>query len=122
MRKVASFLKWTLLSIAALFGVLAVWFAMWLDAGDSTAATQKSSDVDMGRVTAGVACQSAIKANLKDPSSAQFVDRLNWPSTLENGVWTVEAKYRAANGFGGIVTETIACKAADGSFSAVLIR
>lgn len=122
MRKVISFLKWTLFSIAALFGVLVIWVSIWLDSGQSATSTPKKSQDEMNRITAGVACQSAIKANLKDPSSAQFVDRLNWPSTLKDGIWTVEATYRGTNGFGGVVTETITCKAADGSFSAVLIR
>lgn len=122
MRKVLSFLKWALFSTAVLFAVLAIWFTMWLDNGETAATTKPRDSNQKSRITAGVACQTAIKQNLNNPSSAEFVDRLNWPATLDDGVWTIKATYRGTNGFGGVVTETITCKALEGSFSAVLIR
>jgi len=73
------------------------------------------------KVQAIAACQSAIKESLNDPSSAEFVDRMNWPASFEDPIWTIRATYRGSNSFGAIVTETIVCEALDGTYSVNLI-
>lgn len=110
MRKTLSVFKWSVFSIAVAAAVLFTWFSWSSDPGTDY------------RIRAGVACQTAIKENLKDPSSAKFVDRLNWPASLDGDMWTIEATYRGANSLGGVVTETVTCKAQQGSFHATLIR
>lgn len=124
MRKFLSFLKWTAFGVMSLFGVLMIWLVLWLDIDYQPAPRSIGPTIDTERKQhiALTACQTTIKANLKNPRSAEFVDHLNWPATLENDIWTIRATYRGTNGFGGVVTETITCKSKVGSFSAILIR
>lgn len=60
-------------------------------------------------VLAAVKCQSSIRGILRDPSSAEWVDRSAWPVEIGETYWTVTATVRAANGFGGKSVDTFQC-------------
>lgn len=111
MQKAFTFLKWSIFGILMLIGMLFI-AVMW-----SVEWPEKSN-----RNTAIVACMSAIEASLKNPDSVDWVSRLDWPSSFDDPTWTIQATYRATNGFGAVVTEQATCKARDGSYSASLIR
>lgn len=59
---------------------------------------------------ARVACSTQISTSLRNPSSVEWDGRATWP-VIEDGesLYTVIAKYRAENGFGGMVHETRQC-------------
>lgn len=59
---------------------------------------------------ARVMCSRSIKEMLRNPSSVDWDSRATWP-VIEDGenLYTVVAKYRAENGFGGMVRETRQC-------------
>ena len=110
MKKIFTVFKWFIFSIAvmlALFFMLVLWLIGTPDGPNKNQAI--------------AACQLVIKASLNDPSSAEFVDSLNWPASFEDPIWTIRATYRGSNSFGAIVTETIVCEALDGSYSANLV-
>jgi hypothetical protein len=67
------------------------------------------SDRDFERA-ARVMCSSGVKEMLRNPSSVDWDGRATWP-VIEDGenLYTVIAKYRAENGFGGMVQETRQC-------------
>lgn len=68
------------------------------------------------------ACQLAIKETLKNPSSVEWVDMLQWPSSFEEPLWTIQATYRATNSFNAVVTESVICETLNGTFAANLVR
>lgn len=59
---------------------------------------------------ARVMCSSGIQKSLRNPASVEWRDMAAWP-IIEDGenLHTVIAKYRAENGFGGMVNETRQC-------------
>lgn len=111
MRKAFTFIKWSA------FGILMLVLTLFIAVMWSVEGPEKSN-----RNTAIVACMSAIEASLKNPDSVDWVSRLDWPSSFDDPTWTIQATYRATNGFGAVVTEVVTCEAPDGSFSANLIR
>jgi len=62
------------------------------------------------KIMARASCSNRIKDNLRNPSSVDWDGRATWPviEDAEN-LYTVIAKYRAENGFGGMVKETRQC-------------
>jgi hypothetical protein len=56
------------------------------------------------------ACRHFIEQTLNNPSSAEWVDYLDWPTRERpDGITTVRAEYRAQNAFGGTVREVTFC-------------
>lgn len=56
-------------------------------------------------------CEKFIVSSLRDPDSVQWVDSYKWPASLgDDKIWTVESKYRAKNGFGGLNSVQATCK------------
>ena len=62
---------------------------------------------------AQIACSKYIKRRLNNPDSVEWVQRFSWPVAFdpETGRVQVSATYRAANAFGGIITEQKYCVA-----------
>ena len=106
------------LGIATLIGFAAIggWF------GASTAPTPQETAAKAARAAEDAVerrpatlrhpCRAWIKDVLREPGSVEWIDRDAWPVTFSApDVATVEATYRARNGFGGMTVETIACTA-----------
>ena len=74
--------------------------------GDLTPEQQASRDASNARA----ACVTFIRPQLNNPSSVEWVDRGRWPVRVdERGHFHVTVTFRAANAFGGMVTERYTC-------------
>lgn len=73
-------------------------------------AKSRMAEIRAFKGNARVMCSSGIKEMLRNPSSVDWYGRATWP-VIEDGenLYTVIAKYRAENGFGGMVQETRQC-------------
>lgn len=106
MTKVMAIIGWV---VAVPFLVL-VWFV-----NESTPdhVKERRAAVKSDRKFDGAArfkCSDGIKRLLRNPSSVEWDGRANWPIIQDGeGLYTVIAKYRAENGFGGMVKETRQC-------------
>lgn len=81
---------------------------MWMteDSPEQVAAKERQDFEGNARVV----CSMKIEESLRNPDSVDWNDRFAWP-IIEDGenLHTVIAKYRAENGFGGMVNETRQC-------------
>jgi len=73
-------------------------------------------------VQSRIMCADLIKRSLRNPASVEWDGRSTW-SIIEDGgdLYTVIAKYRAENGFGGMVKETRQCLVARRESGAVVL-
>lgn len=56
-------------------------------------------------------CSKFVERSAHDPSSIDWVDRLDWPTYSEaGGEWAVHMTFRAKNGFGATVLNTKTCR------------
>jgi hypothetical protein len=92
-------------AIVVTFGIVVLIGSCFVKGGGSNSSPLGSAS------EARVECSSSIEQRLRDPSSVEWIDRFSWPATrADNGVWTVHARYRARNGFGGMNLEDHECR------------
>jgi hypothetical protein len=87
----------------------------------SVATSAPTAAMPVGPVTSAVgrhACGDAIKMQLRDPESYQFVDLTLDPNNASSGVQT----FRAKNGFGGYAVGQATCTRESEGTRAVLIN
>lgn len=94
--------------------VWAVLITLWFlrpDPDPSDVAEAEKSRAEASFRTSAIAwCSSAIKESLKNPDSAEWVGRPQWPvRQAEGNLYLVTATYRATNSFGGVITEQTDC-------------
>lgn len=89
---------------------------------DQKAAKASARELDDFRGNARVACSLRIKEALRNPASVEWDSRFEWPVIEDgDGLYTVIAKYRAENGFGGMNNEARQCLVArSGERAAIL--
>ncbi|MEY3913314.1 MAG: hypothetical protein RL509_1358 [Pseudomonadota bacterium] len=97
--------------IASAFGLLVLASLFMQPKNDGTASAPSAQAV--GRH----ACGYAIKKQLRDPGSYQFVDLTLDPNDASTGIQT----FRAKNGFGGYTAGQASCTRVGDNTSAVLL-
>lgn len=100
-------IKTVLMLAVIVFNVWVIWTVLsWSFGGDSSPEQQASRDASDARA----ACVTFIRPQLNNPSSVEWVDRARWPVRVdERGHFHVTVTFRAANAFGGMVTERYTC-------------
>jgi len=88
---------------------------------EQTAARKASRELASFQSEARVKCSAAIRDGLHDPSSAEWVSRIDWPVIDSGSFYTVRATYRGSNLFGAIVTEARDCLATRSGANATII-
>lgn len=113
--KVLAIIGWVF-AVPMLIGV-------WFLGGDKTPEQIAAVETKDFEGNARVFCSSRIKESLRNPASVDWDAMHAWPVIDDgDGLYTVIAKYRAENGFGGMVKEARQCLVArDGERAAVLV-
>lgn len=87
-----------------------IWFTGDSATDEAKAAGVSARETKKFQGDARIACASRIQDSLHNPSSVDWDRRFEWPVIDDgDGLYTVIAKYRAENGFGGMVKETRQC-------------
>ena len=86
--------------VAAIFVVAMIAYSSYTGAGN----TAKANDYEAKQI-----CETAIKANLKSPSTAKFEHNVQILSTDEND-YRIQAAVDSQNGFGATVRNDFTCK------------
>jgi len=97
-------------TLVALFGAACIMLVMCSAEPPPTTAAK-----DDGAAAARAACREFVERAAHDPSSVDFGDYWYWPTAQSaGGVWTVQMKFRAKNGFGAIRLSSKSCVVRDG--------
>lgn len=86
------------------------WFVSSSASDETKAKAALSDETQKFEIAARVSCASRISDDLRNPASVEWDQRHFWP-VVDNGdgLYIVTARFRAENGFGGMVKETRQC-------------
>ena len=90
--------------------VIGVPFIIWSWFFSGAPITERGDPEARDDSSARAACVTYARGQLRNPSTAEWVERTGWPvERMENGARRVTITYRAENALGGAVTETRDC-------------